>query len=89
MFWTGRVMDILFDGILIDCSNTEDFATQAVCSIFASGEVQAVKPFNDTHYSFSLFQGVRIFGCSRKFGKNVQNFISFSDCRQTEPILVK
>lgn len=60
MFWTGRVMDVLFDGILIDCSNEESFQVKAVCGVFASGEVNAIKPFNDTHFSFSLFQAVRL-----------------------------
>lgn len=59
MFWTGRVMDILFDGITIDCSS-DAFEAKAVCSVFESGEVKAVKPINDTHYSFSLFSAVSI-----------------------------
>lgn len=59
MFWTGRVMDALFNGIPIDCSGAEDsFQVKAVCGVFASGEVAAIKPLNDTHFSFSLFQAV-------------------------------
>lgn len=60
MFWTGRVMDILYDGIPIDCSNTEAFQSKAVCGVFESGEVKAIVPVNDTHFSFSLFQSVWI-----------------------------
>lgn len=56
-FWTGRVMDALFDGIPIDCSG-EEFQAKAVCSVFQSGEVKAVRVLNDTHYMFSLFGGV-------------------------------
>ena len=58
MFWTGRVMDVLFRGIPIDCSNTEQFQAKAVCGVFESGEVKAIKKLNDTHFSFSLFQAV-------------------------------
>lgn len=58
MFWTGRVMDILFDGIPIDCSSSE-FAATAACSVFQSGDVKAVRPIDDEHYAFSLFAGVR------------------------------
>lgn len=61
MFWTGRVLDVLFDGIPVDCSNTEDFQTKAVCGVFESGEVKAVQPHNDTHFKFSLFQAVSLF----------------------------
>lgn len=58
-FVTAKVMDILYRGIPIDCSSTE-FAAMAVCSVFAGGEAAAVRPFNETHYAFSIFAGVRI-----------------------------
>lgn len=61
MFWTGRVMDVLFDGIPIDCSS-DAFEAKAVCSVFEAGEVSAVKEVNETHYSFSLFTAVS-FNC--------------------------
>lgn len=57
VFWTGRVLDVLFDGIPVDCSG-EEFQAKAVCSVFQSGEVKAARVFNDTHYMFSLFGGV-------------------------------
>lgn len=60
IFWTGKVMDILFDGIPVDCS-ADSFEAQAVCSVFSTGEVSAVVPYNDTHYKFSLFASVRYF----------------------------
>lgn len=59
MFWTGRVMDVLFDGIPIDCSDKESFESQAVCSVFETGEIKAIRPVNDTHFAFSLFAAVR------------------------------
>lgn len=59
MFWTGRVMDALFDGIPVDCSS-DDFQSKAVCSVFQTGEVKAVQPVNATHFKFSLFAAVRL-----------------------------
>lgn len=53
VFYTGRVMDILFDGIPIDCSSDE-FQAKAVCSVFESGEIKAVRPISSTHFAFSL-----------------------------------
>lgn len=53
MFYTGRVMDILFDGIPIDCSS-EKFQAQAVCSVLGSGEIKTIRSLNSTHYAFSL-----------------------------------
>lgn len=53
MFYTGRVMDILFDGIPIDCSS-DKFQAQAVCSVLGTGEIKAVRPLNSTHFAFSL-----------------------------------
>lgn len=58
-FWTGRVMDILFDGVNIDCSS-EDFNAVAVCSQFETGDVKAVRPAGDKTFAFSLFQGVSV-----------------------------
>lgn len=58
MFWTGRAMDALFDGILIDCSVIHGFQDKAVCSTFEGGEVKSIKPINETHYTFSFLQAV-------------------------------
>lgn len=53
MFYTGRIMDILYDGIPIDCTS-DKFPSKAVCSAFEGGEVKAVRRLNETHYAFSL-----------------------------------
>lgn len=58
-FWTGRVMDILYDGVTIDCSS-EDFNAVAVCSQFSTGEMKAVRQIDDKTYAFSLFAGVSV-----------------------------
>lgn len=74
IFWNGRVMDILFDGIPIDCS-ADSFQATAICSVFESGEVNAVKKYNDTHYSFSLFSAVCLF--RQKYSHTLLQSISF------------
>lgn len=56
-FWTGPVMDLLFDGFDIDCSS-EDFAAKATCAVLASGDVQAIRVVNETSLKFSLMGGV-------------------------------
>lgn len=72
IFWQGRVMDILFDGIPVDCSS-DSFEAQAVCSVFSTGDVKAVKPLNDTHYKFSLFASV-CFSTLNSFQSTILNF---------------
>lgn len=57
VFWTGRVLDLLFDGIAIDCSSS-DFNVVAICTSFDSGEHKALRRVNETHFAFSLFGGV-------------------------------
>lgn len=58
IFWTGRVMDVLFDGVPIDCSDEDNFQAQAVCGVFESGDIKSVKPLNATHYKVSFFGSV-------------------------------
>lgn len=56
-FFTGRVMDILFDGVPIDC-RSDEFEVAAACGEFSTGEYKAIQPYNETFYKFSLFGGV-------------------------------
>lgn len=56
-FWTGRAMDLLFNGIEIDCSTKSPLA-RLVCAEFHSGERKQFKPINDVTFAFSLFDGV-------------------------------
>lgn len=51
-FLKVRIMDLLFDGIYVDCSS-QDFAAKALCSGMDSEG--AVMPHNETHYKFSFF----------------------------------
>ncbi|XP_053671092.1 sensory neuron membrane protein 1 [Anopheles nili] len=51
-FLRVRIMDLLFDGIYIDCSS-QDFSVKALCSGMDSEG--AVTPYNETHYKFSFF----------------------------------
>lgn len=54
-------MDILFDGILLDCSSS-DFNSKAACSVFEGGDVKAVWPADEpeAHFKFAIFGGVII-----------------------------
>lgn len=56
-FFTGRVMDILYDGVPIDCTS-EDMTVTAMCTSFSTGEQKAIRQIDDKHYAFSLFAGV-------------------------------
>lgn len=58
IFWTGKVMDILFNGIPIDCTSS-DFNSKATCSVFESGEIKAIEPGEEPDwFKFSLFGAV-------------------------------
>lgn len=56
-FWTGRAMDLLFDGIDVDCSSG-NFEAKATCSVLGSGEEQAIRKVNDKLFKFSMIGGV-------------------------------
>lgn len=68
IFWTGKAMDIMFNGIHFDCSST-DFNAKAVCAVFQAGEVQSVWPVDEPpmHFKFAIFGGVRAFACESQF----------------------
>lgn len=57
VFWTGTVMDLLFDGLPVDCSG-ESFTTAAACAEFESGEHKTIRMVNETFYKFALFTSV-------------------------------
>lgn len=54
-FYTGRVMDVLYDGVPVDCS-ADDKMTVAICLSFDTN--QALRKVGDHQYTFSLFGGV-------------------------------
>jgi hypothetical protein len=56
-FLTARVMDILFDGVGIDC-NTNHFEASSLCSTLENN--RAIKVVNDTFLKFSVFGGVSL-----------------------------
>lgn len=67
-FWTGRAMDLIFDGIEIDCS-TKDAMAKLVCSQFQ--RQQTFRAINNETFAFSFFGGVCSWLCFRLH--NVQN----------------
>lgn len=58
-FWTGRAMDLIFDGIDIDCSSKDPLARIACGEIKRGGP--AIVRANETTYKFSLLGGVSVF----------------------------
>lgn len=60
IFWTGKAMDIMFNGIPIDCTSS-DFNAKATCSVFESGEIKAIQPMEEPDmFKFSIFGGVSV-----------------------------
>lgn len=82
VFFTGRAMDILFNGILLDCGG-EDKTAAAIC-VALEDEIP-FKRVDDDHLSFSLFGGangtdlgeVKVFRGKKNY-KDVGRFISFN-----------
>lgn len=64
-FWTGKAMDMIFDGLPLDC-RSEDFNAKAVCSIFETGESQQIQPSGNDHFKFSLLAGVSVLEFRKK-----------------------
>jgi scavenger receptor class B protein 1 len=58
-FLSARIMDIVFDGVPIDCSDPESFGAKAICSTLR-GE-KSVKAINETHLAFSVLGGVSVY----------------------------
>lgn len=54
-FFTGKAMDILFHGVSIDCSSSEE-TTMAVCVQLE--DMSAIKRLDETHLAFSILGGV-------------------------------
>lgn len=58
VFFHGKVMDLLFNGVEVDCTST-DFNAKATCSAFEGGDITTVVPSDkEDIYLFSLFGGV-------------------------------
>lgn len=55
-FYTGRAMDILFNGVEADCSNKETF-TAAICNNLED-QPQSVRRVDKDHLNFSFFGNV-------------------------------
>lgn len=58
-FWTGRIFDLLYDGIEINCTS-DDLSVKAVCAVFDSGEFDVISPIADkkNFFKFSFFGNV-------------------------------
>lgn len=61
-FFTGRVMDLLFDGVPIDCSSDNPMTT-AVCVSLE----EKFPRIDDHHLAFSIFGGVSKENIKKRF----------------------
>lgn len=83
IFWTGKAMDMMFNGVPVDCTSS-DFNAKATCSVFEGGEIKAVQPTDETDiFKFSLFGGVRIVFFTLISNKSILNL-----CRLMEAMTV-
>lgn len=57
VFWTGKVMDLLFNGIEIDCNSTEPLA-KVTCSQIRKAKNPTIQPIENKRLKFSLLAGV-------------------------------
>lgn len=58
VFWTGRAMNLLFDGIEIDCSTTNPLAKLA-CTQMRKNKNQAIQQIDKNRMIFSVLGGVK------------------------------
>ena len=88
IFFTGRLWDLLYDGVVLDCSS-EDFEVNAVCSEFDSGDYAEIRRINETAFSFSMFGNVSLFNIFYQFEFFRRLFLYFSIiCSRTGRVLV-
>lgn len=57
VFWTGKVMDLLFNGIEIDCNSTEPLA-KVTCNQIRRAKNPTIQPMENKRLKFSLLGGV-------------------------------
>lgn len=58
-FWTGRAMDLIFDGINIDCSSKDPLVRIACKEIDRNGGATIIRA-NETTFKFSMLGGVSV-----------------------------
>lgn len=58
-FWTGRAMDLIFDGIDIDCSSKDPLVRIACREIDRNGGATIIRA-NETTFKFSMLGGVSV-----------------------------
>lgn len=56
-FFSGRIMDLLYDGISLDCSSDE-MLVEIICDALQTANVARPADDNENHLLFSLFSGV-------------------------------
>lgn len=57
-FWTGKVMDLLFNGIEINCNSTDPL-TKLACNQIRKRNIASFQSIANNRLKFSVFGGVR------------------------------
>lgn len=58
IFYRGSVMDVLFNGLEVDCTS-QDFNAKTLCSTFGAGDVKTIsRSEKEDTFLFSLFGNV-------------------------------
>lgn len=81
-FYTGRAMDMLFNGVPLDCHSKDDHITAAMCYKFKNEK--SFKKVDSHHFTFSLFGGVSVAPSAswkiKSFSKRFKFFIDSFAC---------
>lgn len=56
LFWTGRVMDLLFDGFNVNCTH-EQFEAKQTCKVYKN-DIQNVFHYDSMIYQFATLRHV-------------------------------
>lgn len=64
VFWTGKAMDLLFNGIIIDCNTTDPLA-KLTCNQIRKAKNPSIQSLENKNLKFSLLGGVRF----KQFGQ--------------------
>lgn len=75
-FWTGKAMDLLYNGIEIDCSTKHPLAKLA-CNEIRKNKNPMIQKMNRTQMKFSILGGVSLIHSAYSFCIHLLRLLSF------------